>query len=758
MSKEITAERASSLGSTIAVIGSVLIAVGFAWLIADNWHQFPSIVKVIILLILTSASIIGGVIFRNYDYDRIGSSLIVLGSLLFTLTIFLIAQIYNLASGMQGNAWLLLICWIGVILIAYSLDSSSSLIIGMSEFLIWIMFQHWAFAESARNYSTFGPMALSYLLVGVLFYGLSLIHKSREHKFYRVYMWWTLFYITVYAFTFTFLRLIPSIWPTGITMSSSTLVFLIVLFLFSLISFVSGIIVSLSSGKTTVREIGIFSVTIILLFILILSSAIVSSQVGTCYMKNCGEFNTQQSCLNSNAGYNGRGCLWEENQCMEKSCYVLKSEKSCNSAKIEDQICKWENNYCAAVDCAVLSREDQCLLNGNLKCIWTGPHQDSSKNCPTAGVGGNIGDALSFSGTQYVSVDNFNQILDSFSVSVWVYPEEYPSISSTIMGTGYNSFLIDMDPQGKINVGLGFSEYNHQMIEGSQKQIGLNRWSNIIFVYDSHNSILELWVNGEKYSSDPLSETLGGDKYDKLVIGSELLGTGEVRLEKGFKGKIDEVSAWDHALRSNEVKDIYTKTKTPEEITGNTLSLHFNEISGSTIFEDSSPLKNYAKCELLSKGAQSLTYCQTNFSAMNSQLNKPSDLCTSQSNNRKSCLSSESCSWRGGELGYGYYGQSTSIPFSLWALWIFANVIFIILILGIIAYGTMNGSQKIVNLGILFFVIDLISRYIGFWIDYYRSSIAILSILGGVLLIVGGWLIEKWRKNLLEQIQTRESS
>jgi hypothetical protein len=274
--------------------------------------------------------------------------------------------------------------------------------------------------------------------------------------------------------------------------------------------------------------------TIVLLLIMILSSSIVSSQVGTCYAKNCYDFDTKASCLVSNAGYDGRGCLWEQNQCAEKNCYSLKSESTCTSAQIEDQICKWQNNFCTTVSCNSFSTKDECLLNSKANCFW----QLTSQN----------GD-------------------------------------------------------------LGYCDQNY-----------------------SRNIRVETPNSDEKYQT-----------------------------------------------------------------------------------------------------------------------------CSKLSNQRNSCLSKDICGWRGGELGYGYYGQTTSIPFSLWALWIFSNIIFIILILAIIAYGTMNGSQKIVNLGILFFTIDLISRYIGFWIDYYRSSIAILSIIGGILLIVGGWLIEKWRKNLIEKVHQNEN-
>ena len=33
------------------------------------------------------------------------------------------------------------------------------------------------------------------------------------------------------------------------------------------------------------------------------------------------------------------------------------------------------------------------------------------------------------------------------------------------------------------------------------------------------------------------------------------------------------------------------------------------------------------------------------------------------------------------------------------------------------------------------------------------TSLSVLFIIGGIILILGGWLIEKWRRKLLEEIQ-----
>ena len=52
----------ASFGTIVGVIGSILIALGVAWLIAQNWHQMPAPLKIIILLGATSAAYAAGTI------------------------------------------------------------------------------------------------------------------------------------------------------------------------------------------------------------------------------------------------------------------------------------------------------------------------------------------------------------------------------------------------------------------------------------------------------------------------------------------------------------------------------------------------------------------------------------------------------------------------------------------------------------------------------------------------------------------------
>jgi hypothetical protein len=106
--------------------------------------------------------------------------------------------------------------------------------------------------------------------------------------------------------------------------------------------------------------------------------------------------------------------------------------------------------------------------------------------------------------------------------------------------------------------------------------------------------------------------------------------------------------------------------------------------------------------------------------------------------------------------GGGYFDyRNLSIGFFL--LWIFDNVIFILVILSVIGYGTKYKSNHLINLGILFFVIEVITRYIGFVMDFGgQIGFAIMSILGGIILIFGGWGIEKWRRNLIQKAKSKQ--
>jgi len=270
--KEVELKQSVSFGAIVATIGAVLIALGIAWLIALNWADMPSALKVLILVLATAGAYTAGVLLRINDYEKIGGSLLVLGALLYTLSIFLIAQIFNLAVSLQANAFLLLLSWAGIFIAAYIFDSSPSLVIALAEFLFWISLQYFSFVELFRGDFSVGILAIIYLVVGVGLYGLTQVHKSRDHEFSSVYRYWTAFYVLLLTYVLSFQSLLPILWPYGFSLTANILIFLIIISFIAIVLAIVGIFMSVNKNKLSGKEV-IGFVGLVFLYILLISLA-----------------------------------------------------------------------------------------------------------------------------------------------------------------------------------------------------------------------------------------------------------------------------------------------------------------------------------------------------------------------------------------------------------------------------------------------------------------------------------------------------
>jgi uncharacterized membrane protein len=259
-----------SFGAIVATLGAILIALGIAWFMALNWHEIHSALKIVILVFFTVGAYFSGVLFRINDYEKIGGSLLVLGALLYTLSIFLIAQIFSTEASIQGIAFLLLLAWVGILFASYIFGSSFSLVIALIEFLIWISFQFFAFVEIFDGDFSIGILVIIYLLVGVGFYGLTQIHKSRGSDFAQVYRFWTAFYVLLLTYILSFQTFLVMLWPAGFSLSGGILIFLIAMFFISVILAIIGISMSVNSGKLTSNEVFGF-VGLVFLYILLIA-------------------------------------------------------------------------------------------------------------------------------------------------------------------------------------------------------------------------------------------------------------------------------------------------------------------------------------------------------------------------------------------------------------------------------------------------------------------------------------------------------
>jgi uncharacterized membrane protein len=269
-------KRGSTFVNIIAIIGAILIFVGVAWLIAKNWHQIPDVIKISILVFSTFASFISGVLLRQNKHEGVGRSLIILGALLYILSLFLISQIYNLATSMQHYAWLLFLAWTIILITAYFLDSPENLVISMLTFFPWAILQYLSSLPKTNLFSqgeiVFGLVSI-FLSAGAILYGLSIFHNSIKHKFTNPYRFWTIFYFILIFYVLSFQSLLPIL--SKYSFEASTFSIFLVLFVFlCFIGFVIGTLFAIAKNSISIKEIVGFLLSFNILFILILLTKI----------------------------------------------------------------------------------------------------------------------------------------------------------------------------------------------------------------------------------------------------------------------------------------------------------------------------------------------------------------------------------------------------------------------------------------------------------------------------------------------------
>jgi len=252
----------------ISTIGAVLIFVGFAWLIAKNWHQIPNIIKVLILVAATLGAFISGVMLRLKNHEGVGRSLITLGALLFILSLFLISQIYHLAASTQHYAWLLFIAWVIILVTAYLLDSPENLVVSMLIFFPWTVLQYISSASKAEEGMIFG-FVLLFLSAGALLYGLSTLHNAIKHQFTNIYRFWTVLYFLIIFYILSFQSFLPLLSNYSFEAGAFP-VFLILFIILCFFGFVVSILYATSRNASSLREVFRFLGILAVVFILIL--------------------------------------------------------------------------------------------------------------------------------------------------------------------------------------------------------------------------------------------------------------------------------------------------------------------------------------------------------------------------------------------------------------------------------------------------------------------------------------------------------
>jgi len=88
-------------------------------------------------------------------------------------------------------------------------------------------------------------------------------------------------------------------------------------------------------------------------------------------------------------------------------------------------------------------------------------------------------------------------------------------------------------------------------------------------------------------------------------------------------------------------------------------------------------------------------------------------------------------------------------------LTLFLNILYALEIVGLIILGFIRKYPVYVNIGLLFFALDVIARYFDFFWELLPRSL--FFILGGLLLLFGGILLERKRRKILSSFDIEEA-
>lgn len=158
-----------NMTQTLAFLGSILLGIGVILFFAANWQAMPRLLKIaVVVLSFTSAYAVGYYLaYVKGTYPKVGHALILLGSILYGASIWLIAQIFHIEAeaGMGFLLW-----YLGVIPVAYLFNSSLQLALATVNLVAWFL---------AGKYPLSLPFLIFPLLLGATILPLAIKKKDQ---------------------------------------------------------------------------------------------------------------------------------------------------------------------------------------------------------------------------------------------------------------------------------------------------------------------------------------------------------------------------------------------------------------------------------------------------------------------------------------------------------------------------------------------------------------------------------------------------
>ena len=182
---------------------------------------------------------------------------------------------------------------------------------------------------------------------------------------------------------------------------------------------------------------------------------------------------------------------------------------------------------------------------------------------------GKIKNGLSFSSNGVMSVkhDCNHDLIDSLTISFWIYPKEHKREALIVKGNGGGDEAGANAEYSLVLWENGKFKYKHNGTADtfSKSTIPLEKWTHIVLVRDNITKMIKIYINGKldrtnNYTIDPSSSN-----SEKLLIGT---GKYYSKTMGNFNGILDEIKIYNLALKKDDVEKMYSSENSGKYYTG----------------------------------------------------------------------------------------------------------------------------------------------------------------------------------------------